>query len=210
MLEEEVAEGSIDAEEIGRQLSRSKRQAARITKLSAELLDLSRIDAGVPLRAELVELGEVSRSVIAEFEPVEHGHVKMVELEAPEPCWALADPGSIARIIRILVDNALRFSPQNTPVRVTVSNAGSAPAVSVADSGPGVAEEDRDRIFERFSRGHEPAGDGGFGLGLAIGRELARLMDGDLRLEQSSSGARFALTLPGGTAAPDGVPEAEA
>jgi signal transduction histidine kinase len=108
------------------------------------------------------------------------------------------------------VDNALRFSPPDAPVRVTVSCTGSESSVSVSDSGPGVAEEDRDRIFERFSRGHEPAGDGGFGLGLAIGRELARLMDGDLRLGESTSGARFTLTLRGGPAVPDGAAEAEA
>jgi signal transduction histidine kinase len=210
LLEEEVAEGNIDAAEVGRQLGRAKGQAARITKLAAELLDLSRIDAGVPLRRELVELGDLARSVITEFEPAEHGTGKSIELDAPERCWVVADPGSIARIIRILVDNALRFSPPDGPVRVVASCAGPAPTLTVADSGPGVTEENRELIFERFRRGDEPAGDGGFGLGLAIARELARRMDGDVRLEDQAAGegARFTLALPGAPAVADGEAEA--
>jgi signal transduction histidine kinase len=68
--------------------------------------------------------------------------------------------------------------------------------VVVEDHGPGVAPGDRDRIFQRFERGAE-ANEGGFGLGLAIGRELARRMDGDLTLEGDGPGARFVLSLAG-------------
>ena len=71
--------------------------------------------------------------------------------------------------------------------------------MSVADTGPGVAADDRDRVFDRFERGRETAGDSGFGLGLAIGRELARRMDGDLLLAgmaTGGAGARFVLTVP--------------
>jgi signal transduction histidine kinase len=67
--------------------------------------------------------------------------------------------------------------------------------VAIADDGPGVAAEDRERIFERFARGRDVEA-GGFGLGLAIGRELARRMGGDLELEDTSAGARFVLWLP--------------
>jgi signal transduction histidine kinase len=67
--------------------------------------------------------------------------------------------------------------------------------IAVEDDGPGVVSEDRERIFERFTRGAQ-AEAGGFGLGLAIGRELARRMGGDLALEDTTSGARFVLSLP--------------
>jgi signal transduction histidine kinase len=70
--------------------------------------------------------------------------------------------------------------------------------IVVEDDGPGVPPEDRDRIFERFARGRQ-AQPGGFGLGLAIGRELARRMGGDLVLEDTAAGARFALWLPAAT-----------
>jgi signal transduction histidine kinase len=69
--------------------------------------------------------------------------------------------------------------------------------LSVCDEGPGVREEERDAIFQRFKRGRDTGGQAGFGLGLAIGRELARRMDGDLVLEPAGAiGATFTLTLP--------------
>jgi anaerobic selenocysteine-containing dehydrogenase len=118
-----------------------------------------------------------------------------IALATPERCWAIADPGGVAQIVRILLDNALRHSPRGAAVRVEVALHGGIPMVSVSDAGPGVAPDDRERIFKRFERGRETAGDSGFGLGLAIGRELARRMDGDLRLDATGTGARFVLVL---------------
>ena len=94
--------------------------------------------------------------------------------------------------MRILVDNALRFAPPRTAVRVNVS----AGTVEVADDGPGVAPDERGVIFERFTRGRNPGSGAGFGLGLAIGRELMRRMNGDLVLDPAVPiGARFRLVL---------------
>jgi signal transduction histidine kinase len=73
--------------------------------------------------------------------------------------------------------------------------------VSVQDGGPGIAAEDRERIFGRFERGRDTAEDSGFGLGLAIGRELAQRMEGDLRLAAADGGACFVLTLVAAPAA---------
>jgi len=80
-------------------------------------------------------------------------------------------------------------------VRVAYVENGDAVGIAVEDDGPGVPGADRERIFARFTRG-DRAEAGGFGLGLAIGRELARRMDGDLALEDSEGGARFVLSLP--------------
>ena len=77
--------------------------------------------------------------------------------------------------------------------------------MTVADRGPGIAPEDRERIFERFARGKETDGDGGFGLGLAIGREVAGGMHGELALACTDRGAAFVLDLP--AAAPDALHE---
>jgi signal transduction histidine kinase len=194
LLRDDVEAGRVDAHEIADQVERSQRQASRMSKLASELLDLSRIDAEVPLRKEPIELVQLSRSVIAEFAPPESGDSAGIAFDAPAECWALADPDSVARIARILIDNARRFSPSS--VRVTLSCAGGDPTLTVADSGPGIAAADRELIFERFSRGSEPAGQGGFGLGLAIGRELAERMGGELRLDETSEGASFSLALP--------------
>ena len=122
-----------------------------------------------------------------------------VELEVPVPpgpCWGSGDPGAVARVVRILLDNALRHAPGSSTVRVVPAYHGEKATVAVEDDGPGVTADDRERIFERFERGSAPSGKGGFGLGLAIGRELARKMGGELRLADTASGATFVLELP--------------
>jgi signal transduction histidine kinase len=170
-------------------------QVGRLSQLAAELLDLSRIDAGLAPRSESVDLGEVLRSVIAELEVRLAGEGRSIALEVDGDREALGDPGDVARILRILLDNALRHTPAPGGVRAALTADGARVGIVVEDEGPGVAAEDRDRIFERFARGVE-AVPGGFGLGLAIGRELARRMGGDLVLDGAEAGARFVLWLP--------------
>jgi signal transduction histidine kinase len=104
----------------------------------------------------------------------------------------------VARVARILIDNALRFSPSGEAIRVVASYHGDRATLEVADHGPGVPMEEQELIFERFQRGTRTGGEGGFGLGLAIGRELARRLDGELQLGSGTDGdgARFVLTLP--------------
>ncbi len=95
--------------------------------------------------------------------------------------------------MRILIDNALRYGGAGG-IRVT---AGEDATVEVADRGPGVPLEERERIFERFYRGRARGSVGGFGLGLAIGRELAERMGGTLTLtDRPGGGTRFILSLP--------------
>jgi signal transduction histidine kinase len=178
-------------------VARARAQSRRLGRLAADLLDLSRMDAQVELRSEPVELSEISRAVLAEFElgAEERGIQLSLELRG-ESAWALGDPGSIARILRILVDNAIRISPHGSEIRVRLRR-GRVVTLSVCDEGPGVREEERDVIFQRFKRGRGTGGQAGFGLGLAIGRELARRMDGDLVVEPAGAiGATFTLTLP--------------
>jgi signal transduction histidine kinase len=110
--------------------------------------------------------------------------------------WAIGDPGSIARILRILLDNAVRVSPPDSELRITVVG-GEDARITVSDQGPGVPSEEREQIFRRFHRGRDTRGQAGFGLGLAIGRELAERMGGALVLEETDApGAQFTLRLP--------------
>src|SRR5215207_3185870 len=109
------------------------------------------------------------------------------------PCWGRGDPDAVARVVRILIDNALRYGNGDS-IRVTASEDA---RVEIADRGPGVPHEERERIFERFYRGRVRGSEGGFGLGLAIGRELAERMGGTLTLaDRPGGGTRFTLTLP--------------
>ena len=185
-----------DLEDAAALLDRSRVQSRRLARLAADLLDLSRLDAEVTLRSEPVELGELGRAVAAEFElPSTSRGVTVALDDDGRPTWALADPGSVARILRILLDNGLRVAPRGSQIKVTVRS-GPEPMLIVSDQGPGVAPEERALIFERFKRGRETGGEAGFGLGLAIGRELAQRMGGSLVLADGDGpGATFTLHL---------------
>jgi signal transduction histidine kinase len=187
-----------DVADAREQVGRARDQSRRLSALAADLLDLSRLDADVELRREPIELGEICRAAASEFELRVLEHHLALRVEAPDdPIWADADPGGVARIVRILVDNALRFTPVDSPVEVELNRENGFAEISVTDRGPGVQADEQEAIFERFHRGSAQGNGGGFGLGLAIGRELAERMGGSLSLEHAGeAGARFVLRLP--------------
>ena len=197
LLDEDLAEGRLDIPDAQQQVAAARTELRRLNNLAAELLDLSRLDAGVPLRSEPIELGELSRAVASEFGArAGEGGVSLDVVPPVGPCWASGDPGAVARVLRILLDNALRFSPAGSSIRVAARYAGDQACFEVADAGPGVPVAERELIFERFQRGSRTGGEGGFGLGLAIGRELAERLGGSLRLVDSDAGACFVCALP--------------
>jgi signal transduction histidine kinase len=203
LLDDDLRDPKPDLDDARSLLARARAQSRRLGRLASDLLDLSRLDAEVELRSEPVELGELSRAVLAEFEPrnAERGVSARLE-ESAAACWALADPGSVAQILRILLDNAVQLSPPGSEIRVVLRTGEGPVSVSVCDHGPGVAPEERELIFKRFHRGRDTGGSAGFGLGLAIGRELAERMGGELVLELAGQGpspgpgATFTLRLP--------------
>jgi signal transduction histidine kinase len=204
LIDDDLRAGEPDIEDARELLQRARAQSHRLGRLAADLLDLSRLDAEVQLRSEPVELGELSRAVLAEFElgTSERGITTTLD-DTTGPVWALGDPGSVARIIRILLDNAVRATPPRSEVKVELQNGDGPVAISVSDAGPGVSAAERELIFERFHRGRGAGMQAGFGLGLAIGRELAERMGGQLVLEEPSGpGATFTLELPAATAPP--------
>jgi signal transduction histidine kinase len=203
LLEDDLDPRRLDLEDARERTSRAREHSRRLSSLATDLLDLSRLDAEVSLRVEPVELGELCRAVAAEFERRASQHGVHIEVHQPSPAsWANGDPGAVARIVRILLDNAIGVGPSGSSVEVRMATEGSWAQLVVSDHGPGVPEPERDRIFERFQRGSAAGGHSGFGLGLAIGRELATRMGGSLTLLDSApdvhaGGARFVLRLPG-------------
>ncbi len=197
LLADDLARDPIDLADARERVARAQEQSRRLSGLASDLLDLSRLDAPLQLRSEPVELAETARAVAAEFDArARERDISIVLDEHGGQSWAQADPGSVARIVRILLDNALRVAPAHSAVELRVG-VDAAPAIEVADAGPGVPEAERELIFERFKRGSGRGGEGGFGLGLAIGSELAARMDGTLELRDGGEpGATFRLTLP--------------
>jgi signal transduction histidine kinase len=194
LLEEDLRDGRVDIEDAQLQVTNARRELRRLSTLAGELLDLSRLDAAVQLRSEPVELGELARAVAAEFDlRARELDVELRLLPPADGCWGRGDPDAVARVVRILIDNALRYGPEGQVITInTTSPAG----VSVADHGPGIPPEEREHVFERFHRGRAAGPESGFGLGLAIGRELAERMGGSLELaDREPPGACFVLKL---------------
>ena len=118
------------------------------------------------------------------------------------PAPFTGDEDLIRRLIINILDNAVRYAPAGSAVRVALDRAGDRYEISVSDNGPGIAADIQPRIFERFyrvdaARTHGGAGDGGAGLGLALARWIARAHGGDVRLAASSRmGSTFVISLP--------------
>ena len=196
LLADDLESDPVDLEDARQRVARAKEQSRRLSSLASDLLDLSRLDASLELRSEAVELGELARAVIAEFELRALDRAIEVVVEGAEAQhWTEGDPAGLARIVRILLDNALRIAPAHSTVTVTVASDERFASLEVADGGPGVPRDEIQLIFERFQRGRADRGEAGFGLGLAIGRELAERMDGALELVGEPPGARFRLRL---------------
>lgn len=206
LVADDLEEEHLDVGDARERTARAREQARRLASLATDLLDLSRIDSRTPLRSEAIELSELARAVVAEMELRAAGQDVRIEVHPPERAvWARGDPGALARILRILLDNALRFSPSGAAIHVRVRSGGGSATLLVSDEGPGVPADERELIFARFRRGSQTGGRGGFGLGLAIGRELAQRMGGTLSLRETeeahATGAVFALELQSGAEA---------
>jgi signal transduction histidine kinase len=171
-------------------------QVVRLTKLATDLLDLSRLDAGQlsVSRAE-VDLAGIARTVGEEFRAIAEGSGHALQVEANGPLLAAGDDQRILQIARILVENALRHTPEGTKVVVAADSQEGRAALSVRDNGPGVPERDHEHLFERFYRADGGKASGS-GLGLAIARELAVRMDGAIELRSEPGETVFTLVLP--------------
>jgi signal transduction histidine kinase len=195
LMDETLAAPVPDVESARRGAATAARQTRRLARLATDLLDLSRLDGEVALRREPVDVAELVAAVHAEFEP--RARDAGVELAlAGGGATARGDESAVARIVGILLDNALRYGAAGGLVTTTVEADGERALVRVADRGAGLAPGERGRVFGRFERGAAGERTPGFGLGLAIGRELAQRMGGDLEAVPAQRGACFVLSLP--------------
>ncbi|MGE0601156.1 MAG: ATP-binding protein [Dehalococcoidia bacterium] len=193
----ETMEQGVDADESPEFLKRVRQQTERLTTLVNELLDLSRIESGaINLHPEPVEL----KALVAEATSLlrtrtERAKVTIV-CEGP-PTEISADRQSLLRVVSNLLDNATKWSPSGSTVRVGIRDEGQLVAISVTDEGPGIAEQDIPRVFERFYKGEASRSDAGVGLGLAIVKHLVRAHGGTASVESPpGNGASFTVRLP--------------
>ncbi len=175
---------------------RAREQVARLEKLTAGLLDLSRLDAAthneapVNLTALVQELSE-SCAARAEQAGIDF------ELTTPEEAVVVqGDAAQLQQALGNLLDNALKFTSEGGRVTLQLTTGDGQAILEVEDTGIGIPEEDLNQIFSRFHRGRNAADYAGCGLGLAIVRAIAEGHHGTVKGENSAHGARFTLTLP--------------
>jgi signal transduction histidine kinase len=192
LLEEEGLDETSRAE----LLSAMHGQVDRLQKLAVDLLDLSRLDAGsFELERDRVDLAEIADMVVGEFAPAVRRGEADVLLRLPEGgVEVTCDRERVAQIMRILIDNAIRHTPRGASVTVSTSRRNGSAKVTVADTGPGLEDGSATQVFDRFFTGD--ADNGGAGLGLAIAKELAERMHGEIRLKSRPGRTAFTLELP--------------
>jgi two-component system, OmpR family, sensor kinase len=172
-----------------------REQVDRLGKLATDLLDLSRLEAGsLELRPEPTDVTEICRMVAGEFAPAAAQQASELALDVPgEALEATCDPERLAQIMRILIDNALRHTPDRTGVVISAGSNGAGVRLAVTDRGPGIKRGELEQIFEPFYTSDDARGSG---LGLAIARELAERMNGRLSASTAPGRTTFSLELP--------------
>ncbi len=171
----------------------------RLCALSDDLLALARLGASAVVDRSEIDLDAALTSALDDLRGVSRDAAAAFRV-APTSLRVFGHPSDLRRLLRNLMENALRHSPPGEEVRVDAWAAAGRVCVAVDDAGVGLATPDRERVFEPFFRIERstPAPDKGAGLGLTIAREIAQAHGGSLRVETGSRGcgARFILELP--------------
>jgi signal transduction histidine kinase len=191
------------AEQLGdehpdRRLAIITEQSERLSRMVRQLLMVTRLESGaLRPQAEVVGLGPRARRA---WEALAVDDVPFAIDDRSGGWLAVADSDQLDQVLWALLDNAVKYS-RHQPIEVEISTAPARGRISmtIVDHGPGVADQDRAHLFERFSRGSGANAEDGSGLGLYVSRELCRAMNGDLVIEpfQPGHGAAFTVSLPG-------------
>jgi len=177
-------------------LATTREQVERLSTLAADLLDLSRIDAGrLRVEQEEVSLSELARHLADELRPLSEASGHALRAEADDSVWARADEERVLQVARALARNALVHTPVGTHVTIRARATADDVRIDVEDDGPGIPAEHRPRIFDRFYR-VEGSQASGSGLGLAIAHEVAEQMGGSVSVESRPGRTVFSLALP--------------
>jgi two-component system, OmpR family, sensor histidine kinase KdpD len=183
-------------------------EARRMNALVNNLLDMARIESGdVKLRREWQSVEEVVGSSLKAAQPALAD--KRVEVALPSDLPLVEfDATLIERVLYNLLENAGKYTPAGTVIRIAAEASGDQLLVTVSDNGPGVRQAQRETIFEKFTRGSRESATPGVGLGLAISRAIVEAHRGRIWVEDNAgTGARFGFTLPLGTPPEMPLPE---
>ncbi|MFQ5793266.1 MAG: sensor histidine kinase, partial [Acidobacteriota bacterium] len=184
-------------------LEMAEESAGRLSRLIDDLLCLSKIESDkLSLKRRVTDIRDAVRRVVGTFEPVAREKRVLLEVSLPaSEVEADVDAMRLEQVLNNLVENAIKFTPEEGRVLVEIAERAQEIEVGVRDTGRGISEGDRDKVFDRFQQlGREKgAGAKGTGLGLTIAKELVEMHGGRIWLEsEEGRGSRFAFTLPKG------------
>lgn len=183
-------------------LGRVRMSGRHLLSLLDNVMDMARLTAGtVRLVTETVRLVDVAREAIQMLLPAAEAKLQTLELGESTDVVVMGDHDRLRQVMVNLVGNAVKFTPQDGSIVVTVSERSQGGAtfgeVRVCDTGPGIAESEHTAIFEPYYRSEGTVGEPGVGLGLAISHGLIREMGGELGVEsEHGAGSTFVLRLP--------------
>jgi two-component system OmpR family sensor kinase len=183
--------------QLARRVSDAQRQSAldeldqgieRATHLVAQLLQMARLEPDVRQRhPQRVRLDEMAAKVVAAFSAQAEARDIDLGLDSSDMAWVFADPAELRVMMDNLVDNALRHTPAGSRVDVRVRQRGETVELIISDNGPGIAEEERQHVLQRFVR-LNPQDSTGSGLGLAIVAQIVKNKSGELALQDTPGG----------------------
>ncbi len=162
------------------------------------LLRIAQIEAGDRReRFQRTDLRDLVTNVHEAFEPSAEDAGQQLHLKMPDrPVVVLGDPDLLMQLISNIVENALRHTPEGTTITLEAMSVDNVPVLCVADTGPGIAPEDREKVFRRFYRGEKSRTTGGNGLGLSLCKAIAELHHAELEVSDNKPGLRIEARFP--------------
>jgi PAS domain S-box-containing protein len=196
LVERRLTRTELDPATIRRDITLVRQAADRLKSLIDRLLDSSRITSGrLQLERATTDVAAMMKSVASVLAETSGREIRVLASDPPESYRADLDGVRLEEVVVNLIDNAVKYSPRDTPIDIEASSNPDAIAIAVRDRGPGVPADERTRIFEPFHRSSTTAP--GVGLGLHIAKEIVELHGGTLTVESpDDGGSRFVVTLP--------------
>lgn len=198
MLIEEHEQNSIhltlEREGRGELLEVIDEETDRLNDFIQSMVELARIEAGeFHLRKSQADVEEIISNALRRAESLASKHQLKVQIEDDMPLLSV-DSKAIAEVVYNLLDNAAKYSPQNSKIEIGAKRVGNKIQFSVADEGQGISETEREKVFQKFYRADKTAK--GFGMGLAIVRGIVEAHEGRIWIEENGKGSKFVFDLP--------------
>ena len=185
------------AEQLRAALAGALDQIQRVSRSISAMLRISAIENEArKTKFRNLDLAAVCAQLFDFYEPLAESKDVAITFDAPRPVEVRGDPDLMREAVSNLIDNAIKFTPAGGAVRIEARMVAGAALLRVSDTGPGVAPQERERIFDRFYRGERSGSSPGHGLGLSIAQTIANLHGFKLKVEDNNPGARFELIAP--------------